>query len=452
LILLKNFIFGKFYQQCTVDFSGDCNLLFGNFGSHWNSHAVESAHKFLWNHEAQMRGYGSEPEDFLFHKGDWFATREGCTKKLTSAIDSINGDELLNTSTVDLVRHLVSEYQFDVPKIFPDDLVVDQRETKIDVSQDRMRFIDDRSRPFYISGTSVDVEIPFTGNKVGFSIQPSTRSFNNPRAHVGDRVLKFSVAGAGLTADAVKQEIDRTITSISQHLAWLENDARSYNAGLEAIATQAIDRRKEKLLKDRSLVAGLGFKMKQRPGTSETFAAPLTRRNLRPAVPKPVASRASYKPEPTLTDEDYEHILKVLENTVKVMELSPGAFRDIDEESLRTHFLVQLNGQFSGDATGETFNYEGKTDILIKNDGKNIFIGECKFWTGEKGYIETLDQVLSYLSWRDTKAAVLMFSRNKDFTGVLEKITASTPTHPNYKKINKTAIREQLDVFIWAQR
>lgn len=120
---------------------------------------------------------------------------------------------------------------------------------------------------------------------------------------------------------------------------------------------------------------------------------------------------------------------------VRVIEQSPGAFREIDEESLRTHFLVHLNGHYAGDATGETFNYEGKTDILIKVDGRNIFIGECKFWSGEKAYLETLDQVLSYLSWRDTKAAVLIFNRNKDFSGVLTKIKAATPEHPNFKKL-----------------
>lgn len=67
-------------------------------------------------------------------------------------------------------------------------------------------------------------------------------------------------------------------------------------------------------------------------------------------------------------------------------------------------------------------------------DGRNIFIGECKFWTGEKGYLETLDQVLSYLSWRDTKASVLIFNRNKDFTGVLKKIEDGTSKHSNFKK------------------
>lgn len=235
----------------------------------------------------------------------------------------------------------------------------------------------------------------------------------------------------------MKEEIERRIASIEQHLGWLRSDAQGYNASLEALATQTIERRKEKLLKDKSLVADLGFKMKARPGQSETFAAPKVRRKIKPATPKPTASREPFKPEPTLTLEDYEHILSVLENMVGVMEQSPGAFREIDEESLRTHFLMQLNGHFQGDATGETFNYEGKTDILIKVDGRNIFIGECKFWTGEKGYLETLDQVLSYLSWRDTKAAVLVFNRNKDFSGVLEKIEQATGKHENCKKLVK---------------
>lgn len=382
-----------------------------------------------------MRGYNSAPEDYLFHKGDWHPTQEAWRKKLVDAIEGKNGDELLNTSTADLAAYYVSEFEFEVPIIHPDDIVADQRETQIDVSRDHNRYIRDRSQPSNITGTSVDIELPYTGNKVGFDIQPSTQNFNNPRAYVGNDVLKFSVTGTDLTAERVKQEVERRVASINEHLGWLQNDARAYNAGLEALATQTIERRKEKLLKDKSLVSGLGFKMKTRAGASETFAAPKVQRKIRPATPKPIASRTPYKPEPTLTNEDYEHILTVLKNMVGVMEQSPGAFREIDEESLRTHFLMQLNGHFSGDATGETFNYEGKTDLLIKVDGRNIFIGECKFWTGEKGYLETLDQVLSYLSWRDTKAAVLVFSRNKDFTGVLDKIENITPEHSNFKKL-----------------
>lgn len=55
-------------------------------------------------------------------------------------------------------------------------------------------------------------------------------------------------------------------------------------------------------------------------------------------------------------------------------ELSPHAFLDMGEEDLRSHFLVQLNGAFEGQATGETFNFQGKTDILIRVEGKNILL------------------------------------------------------------------------------
>ena len=131
---------------------------------------------------------------------------------------------------------------------------------------------------------------------------------------------------------------------------------------------------------------------------------------------------------------DYEEILRIMKNMVHVMELSPHAFSAMGEEDLRSHFLVQLNGAFQGQATGETFNFQGKTDILIRVDGKNIFIAECKFWKGEKSFLATLDQLLSYLSWRDTKAAVIMFNRNADFSAVLAKIAETGPKHPNFKR------------------
>ena len=72
---------------------------------------------------------------------------------------------------------------------------------------------------------------------------------------------------------------------------------------------------------------------------------------------------------------EYEEILRIMKNIAQVMERSPHEFAGMGEETLRSHFLaVQLNGVYEGQATGETFNFEGKTDILIRVDGKNIFI------------------------------------------------------------------------------
>ena len=81
-----------------------------------------------------------------------------------------------------------------------------------------------------------------------------------------------------------------------------------------------------------------------------------------------------------------------------------------------------------------SLNFNGKTDILIRVEDKNIFIAECKFWKGEKSFAETIDQILSYLSWRDTKTAVILFNRNKNFTEVLAKVKETATLHPHFKK------------------
>lgn len=133
----------------------------------------------------------------------------------------------------------------------------------------------------------------------------------------------------------------------------------------------------------------------------------------------------------------YSQILDILKNMSLVMEKNPKPFEQLGEEDLRTHFLVQLNGIFEGKATGETFNYQGKTDILITEKGKNVFIAECKFWRGESVFLETIDQLLSYSSWRDTKTAILVFNRNKNFTDVLNTIENAVPKHTCYKRFIK---------------
>lgn len=117
---------------------------------------------------------------------------------------------------------------------------------------------------------------------------------------------------------------------------------------------------------------------------------------------------------------------------VSVIERSPRTFARIREEELRQHFLVQLNGQYEGQATGETFNFEGKTDIYLRVDNRNVFIAECKFWAGPKVRTETVDQLLGYASWRDTKTAIFLFNRRRELSRVLAQISPTVTDHPNF--------------------
>jgi hypothetical protein len=131
-------------------------------------------------------------------------------------------------------------------------------------------------------------------------------------------------------------------------------------------------------------------------------------------------------------EEIYDQVLQTLHDVGKQFERLSSTYSQKGEEDLRDHFLLVLEPMFSGSATGETFNKAGKTDILLRADGSNIFIAECKFWKGAKVYLETIDQLLSYLTWRDAKAAVVVFVRNRDFSTVVRTVQTITPQHPNY--------------------
>ena len=371
-------------------------------------------------------------EDYLFRVHDWHAVEHGQRQALQDEVAGLDADRLLNTSVSDLTNYLVEKFRIDVPVLHEDDIVVDQHETKIDVSRDQQRFISDRSRPYYVAGSQIDVEIPFSGEAAAFAIRPSTYSLNPPRAQVRGSVVTFALVGTSLTADEVRREIQQTITNIKSHLANLRANADALNSHLPEEARRAIEARREKVLANRNTVAALGFKMKTREGAAKTYVPTDVRRKLAPTLPP--ASSGPYRPEPAITTTDYDHILDVMHNMTQVMERSPSAFRDLDEEALRSHFLAQLNGHYQGQATGETFNYQGKTDILIRSEGRNIFIAECKFWGGAKKLSETIDQLLGYAAWRDTKTAVVVFNRNRDFSKVLAAIPATVRAHQHYKR------------------
>jgi hypothetical protein len=124
----------------------------------------------------------------------------------------------------------------------------------------------------------------------------------------------------------------------------------------------------------------------------------------------------------------------MLRNQRNALERTPSLAAELKEEQIRDILLVGLNAQFQGQAGGELFNGEGKTDILVRVEDRDIFIGECKVWSGPKTMNDALDQLFRYLVWRDTKAAILLFIRNGDVTAVIKKAIAKIEEHPNRKR------------------
>ncbi len=347
-------------------------------------------------------------DNLLFNTTDISRVRDGQRRQLETGIAAIEPNRLLGVSVEDLVAQFIEQFTLRVPTLHPEEAVVDQHEGQV------QRYNPWEQATFTVTGTIVELTIPFEGDGSLFGVQASSfGGLDAGTAEVGVSQLTLRVAAHGQSSDQVKRQLDQQIAGINEKLGWLRTDAQGINAALPGIARQRIETRRSKLLADQNLVASLGFKLKKRPDAPTTYAVPLAKRHVQPRLVP--ASTAPFKPEPTLADDDYRNILNILENMALVMERSPSAFKEIKEEDLRVHFLVQLNGQYEGQATGETFNFGGKTDILVRVDSKNIFIAECKYWHGAKGHTDTINQVLSYLSWRDTKAAIIVFNRNTGF-------------------------------------
>lgn len=114
------------------------------------------------------------------------------------------------------------------------------------------------------------------------------------------------------------------------------------------------------------------------------------------------------------------------------MEQSPGTYAAMGEEDRRQTLVATLNTHYEGRAHAEAFNVQGKTDILIRHEGGNLFICECKFWNGSEGFTDTIDQLFRYTGWRDTKLAIVMFVREKGLTAILKKAKATLEGHPQF--------------------
>ncbi|BBX53433.1 hypothetical protein GCM10009645_40140 [Mycolicibacterium poriferae] len=128
--------------------------------------------------------------------------------------------------------------------------------------------------------------------------------------------------------------------------------------------------------------------------------------------------------------DDYYEALRVLLSQRNALERNPSVAAKLDEEEIRNLLLIGLNAHFEGAAGGEVFNGAGKTDILIRVDDRNIFIGECKVWSGPRTMDSALDQLFRYLVWRDTKAAILLFIRSKNVSAVIDKAIQKVREHP----------------------
>lgn len=380
-----------------------------------------------------MFGSIDKSKGLLFCTYDLSQSLQSTQQKMKEEIERLDANRLLNTAPADLVTYLVEKYKVEPVRLKRDDWYAEPtKEIQVDVRYDTMRWIRDTSRPALVPGERTEVRIPFEGESELFYTQPNTMSSSPPRAVIekNEVILRYD-----LPSDApreVRPLIDQTLNEIEQYLGWQRSMIDGHNNSLAQVAAQAIEQRRARLLAQSQRASSLGIPVRRCDAAPQTYVIPTVRRKAAPTLPP--ATSAQFEPEPTWAMDQYEHALKVVQNMTHVMERSPEAFKSMDEEALRQSFLMQLNGQFEGKATGETFNMGGKTDILLREADRNVFIAECKIWKGPKGFNDAIDQLLGYTTWRDSKTAILVFIRGTDTSKVLSGVDVTVKAHTNYKR------------------
>ena len=366
----------------------------------------------------------------LFSDGDLASFLEERRRRLLSEVDGFEEEYILNAAVEDLCHHLVGKYS-----LAP--LVLGQVEAEVsdlpyDAAKDPQRYVSDRSRPCLIPGTQVAFAVAYEGDAALLRYRPSSFSSGAPLAQVVGSVLRLAFHGAEQDPAWFRARFEEQHGLTQQYVGWVAKDVEDFNVALGGLARRHIAARRGKLLADRNMAQSLGYPLRRRKGDAATYPVPL--RPTAPRIRLPPASTAPFRPEPELEMEEYERILAILANTALVIERNPSSFTRMDEQTLRDHCLLQLNGHYEGQATGETFNSGGKTDILVRVEGRNVFIAECKIWDGPAKLADAIDQLLGYTSWRDTKTAVLLFNRQKEFSQVLAKTPGVVRDHPSYKR------------------
>jgi hypothetical protein len=223
------------------------------------------------------------------------------------------------------------------------------------------------------------------------------------------------------------------------NLQYLSQNIESANRTLPDRAKQMFEKRYSELLQRLGVIEALDIPLKRTNSIPPTLAIPVARKKI--PTPKPSASTRPYKRDWTLDESIYQEILQIIHETGKVFERLPSTYAGKDEETLRDHLILQLEPHFEwSSTTGETFNKKGKTDILIRYEKENVFVAECKFWRGRQKHFETIDQILKYLTWRESKTAIVYFVDSKEIASPLKAIQDSTHEHPCF-----VAFKNKLD-------
>lgn len=376
-----------------------------------------------------MFGYGDG--NHCFQGNQATAAFQAHGERMKKAVAELSAKDMDQTDRDAWIDYFVSKYTVEPLELYPDTAEIDFKEKTVRVYNPMSRMLSYQNEYIDRPGIKATCSVAYTGDPSLFKLTPSTYSLSdsykyeridNPNHDGFGRLhLAYELPQDKASAEAIQSHFKAEIDTFKLAADRVSADAARFNGSLRPLVERAVDQRIGQLDKLATIRQGLNLPLNRVEGAPMALPIPLKRKKLVFSIPQP----STEGPAHNIGDKDYAHIIEIIDGLCATMEATPGSYCDFNEEQLRSHLLGVLNTHYEN-ATGETFRNHGKTDIYIPFAEHAAYIAECKCWHGRKAFLDAIEQLFSYTTWRDTKVSVIVFNKKTaNFEHVLNEVDAA---------------------------
>ncbi len=365
-----------------------------------------------------------------FYEIGWHDFQQLWNAKIEEEIRTKSKEYILNVDENEFCKYLHEKYTLEPLKIIDESEHINKPVSRTEMVSDGWG---GRCQADY---NDFKIEYNFEGSAILFQVKPTPCTVCCLDIEVNERsqTVSFECSVRGLDKDKFISQKNSCYSDAFTNINNVNNNIKPLNDNLDSLCHDTFHRYKESYVKENSFFEAINVKVNK--DTKSVFTAPTVEKK---TIPQPKATNhKTFVSEPTMNEDMYKDVLKVIYDSGKSMEKKPSLYKNKDEEALRDQFLFVLETRYEGTtATGETFNKCGKTDIILKYaaDSSNLFVAECKFWHGASEFSKAINQLFDrYLTWSDSKVSVILFVNNKDFSSVITTIKNETPKHTYFLK------------------
>ncbi|MGN6296496.1 MAG: hypothetical protein ACTHM7_06925 [Ginsengibacter sp.] len=367
-----------------------------------------------------------------FNEISHYDFENGRHRDIVREIQSKEKDYILKIDEQDFIEYLYHKYLLNPLELFEES----ESFAAPRISKERINNEVYGRSSYEVDAYTFTINYKFAGSEELFRVQSNPWIMTSYDINVDGRneVVSFCFTIYKQDPEEFKRIKSQCFNNAFANLENINKNVSEFNRNLKDVIIRTFQREKEKYLKENDFFSAINIKVNS--DTKSVFTAPTITKKI---IPQPTVSKSKeFSSEPMMSSEMYIDVLRVIYDSGKSMEKKPALYIGKDEEGLRDQFLFVLETRYEGTtASGETFNRSGKTDIILKyaKDGSNLFVAECKFWHGASEFLAAISQLFDrYLTWRDSKVALLMFVTNKDFSNVLLAIKKEVKGHDLFVK------------------